>query len=57
MIKISNQKFSRKLQSEFRDDFRLQFRVKPTLMHLRNLISKYEDKWVDSRTFTNHIKR
>ena len=30
--------------------------VKPTLMHLRNLISKYEDKWVDSRTFSESYK-
>ena len=30
--------------------------VKPTLMHLRNLISKYEDKWVDSRNFNESYK-
>ena len=30
--------------------------VKPTLMHLRNLISKYEDKWVDSRNFSESYK-
>ena len=30
--------------------------VKPTLMHLRNLISKYEDRWVDSRTFSESYK-
>ena len=30
--------------------------VKPTLMHLKNLISKYEDKWVDSRNFSESYK-